>query len=80
MQLALELIDRLQRMRDDIDARIADEEARAAKLQDELSRYDATLLLADALAALRVVNTRNLSEGQRQQIAGVKDRIRKALA
>ena len=75
-----DIIDRLQRMRDELDARIADEEARAAKLHDELSRYDATLLLADALAALRTVNTRNLSEGQRQQIAGVKDRLRRALA
>lgn len=75
-----DIIDRLQRMRDDIDARIRDEEERAEKLQAELGRYDATLLLADALAALRTVNTRNLSEGQRQQIAGVKERLRRAIA
>lgn len=75
-----DIIDRLQRMRDDIDARIRDEEERAERLQAELGSYDATLLLADALAALRVVNTRNLSEGQRQQIAGVKDRLRRAIA
>lgn len=75
-----DIIDRLQRMRDDIDARIRDEKERAEKLQAELGRYDATLLLADALAALRTVNTRNLSENQRQQIAGVKDRLRRALA
>jgi len=75
-----DIIDRLQKMRDDIDARIAEEEERAKKLASIVETHEAALLLADALAALRLVNTRNMSDGQRVQIAGVKDRIRKAIA
>lgn len=72
-------IDRLIAIRDRIDALLAAEQARTDKLCEELSKIDQTLLLADALAVLRAVPTRNMSEGQRQQISGVKDRIRRAM-
>lgn len=73
-------IDRLMAIRDRIDALVAEEQTRSDKLAAELSRIDQTLLLADALAVLRAVPTRHMSDGQRQQIAGVKARIREAIA
>lgn len=72
-------IDRLMAIRDRIDALLEAEQARTDKLCEELSTIDQTLLLADALAVLRAVPTRNMSEGQRAQLAGVKERIRRAM-
>lgn len=63
------VLDRLAQLREE-------EEARLAKLHE----HNAKLLLADALAALRVVDTRKMSDGQKSQIAGVKDRLRRAIA
>jgi hypothetical protein len=44
-----------------------------------MANLETELLLADALSALRLVSTRNMSEGQRSQIAGLKKRITQAL-
>lgn len=71
--------DALERIQDRLDQLRAESERMEAKLTSEISAIDRELLLADCLNALRIVNTRNLSEGQRAQISGVKIRLREAM-
>jgi hypothetical protein len=71
-----DVIERLERMRDDINARLAEETARSEKLIDETER---ALLIADCISVLRTIPTRNLSEGQRLRVSGVLGRLKEQL-
>jgi hypothetical protein len=71
-----DVIERLERMRDDIDARIQAERNLADKLADETER---ALLIADCISILRQIPTRNLSEGQRLRVSGVLGRLKDQL-
>lgn len=69
-------IDRLIAMRERIETLIAEEQRKA----DKLDAIERDLLLADVLAVLRDVSLSHQSQTQRQRIAGVRERLRKALA
>jgi len=77
--MTADLFDRLQTIKDRCDAHLEKAAKAAKKLETEMANLETELLLADALAALRLVSTRNMSEGQRNQIAGLKKRITQAL-
>jgi hypothetical protein len=71
----IDLIDHLISTREGIERRIAEEEAKQAKLIDEQSL---TLLLANCLAALRMLPT-NISISEQSRVKGVKALLRAEL-
>jgi len=64
---------------EDAEAELAEIRAREADIQTKLDRArqeaDLALLLADVASVLREVDTRNLSEGKRLRVQGVKKRV-----
>ena len=70
-----DLFDRLQDMRERLDALAGKSARQQRKLETETLALETEILLADALSALRDIPTSNLGEGKRQRIAGVKKRI-----
>ncbi len=77
--MTADLFDRLQTIKDRCEAHLETAARAAERLETEMANLETELLLADALSALRLVSTRNMSEGQRSQIAGLKKRITQAL-
>jgi hypothetical protein len=71
----IDLIDHLISTREGIERRIAEEEAKQAKLHSE---EDLTLLLANCLAALRLVPS-NISISEQFRVKGVKTELRSVL-
>lgn len=74
--MSRDIIDELIEMRDRISARIEEEEARHAKLQEAISADEARLVMADALALLAKGRFHSDHAGQ---VAAVRDRLRKQL-
>jgi hypothetical protein len=70
-----DLIDHMQKTVAGIERRIAEEEAKEAKLMEE---QDLTLLLANCLAALRLVPS-NISISEQFRVKGVKTELRSVL-
>lgn len=68
---------------EEAEAELADIRKREAEIQTKLERAqaeaDLALLLADVASVLREMDTRNLSEGKRIRVQGVKKRVFQAL-
>lgn len=61
-------------------ARIREQEAETlTKLERARAEAEVALLLADVASVLRDVDTRNLSEGKRMRVQGVRKRVFEAL-
>lgn len=68
---------------EETEAELADLRQREAEIQTKLERERAeaemALLLADVASVLREVDTRNLSEGKRIRVQGIRKRVFQAL-
>lgn len=69
-------IERLMELRDRLDERIKEEEARREKL---IEATELALLMADCVQVLRQIPDRNLSESQRLRVNGVLGRLKAQL-
>lgn len=70
----------LAALRDDVERQRERIEAMATKLEKEQAMMEVRLALANALAFIKDVDTRNMSTGKRVQRNGVMEQLRKAMA
>lgn len=74
--MSRDIIDELIEMRDRIQKRIDDEEARAEKLAREISADEARLAMADALA---LISKGRFHHDHGAQVSAVKDRLKRQI-
>lgn len=70
----------IQRIRESLQAEMQRADAMAAKLDAERAQMETRLAIANALALLRSINTRDMSTGQRAQTKGVIEQLTRAIA
>lgn len=71
--------ERLQELRDELERHAKEAEALQGRLERAQREADLALLLADVAGVLRDVDTRNLSEGKRVRLQGVRQRVLEAM-